>query len=110
MTDDEARDNPTMTDLDLAPIKARLAAATPGPWTWVCHSTAGVSEWTVFDAADHALATNRHGWRPDAEFIAHAPTDIAALLAEVERLRAELADEYHTMDELTAFEVEGQSE
>jgi hypothetical protein len=47
--------------LDLDPIKARLAAATPGPWVYSCN---------------------------DAYLIANAPTDLAALVAEVERLRA----------------------
>lgn len=75
-------------------IKARLAAATPGPWH-VDRKHANV----VYDVADNWgtqtwSASNRHynNGDPltDAEFIAHAPEDIAALLAEVEHLRAEL--------------------
>lgn len=72
--------------LDLAPIKARLAAATPGPWnlsgdcmtiTQTSHITRDV--WTIPRSHD------------DMRLIAHVPTDIAALIAEVERLRALIA-------------------
>lgn len=77
-----------LTSDDLAAIRERAAAATEGPWTWASHTTADGDEWAVFDPADHALASNRDGWAPDAEFIAHAREDVPALLAEVERLRA----------------------
>jgi hypothetical protein len=51
----------------LAEIRARLDAATPG-------------EWPFGEMVRHLLP-------PDADLIAHAPADIAWLLAEVERLR-----------------------
>ena len=63
-------------------IKARLAAATPGPWvlapdresiTQTSHLTRDV--WTIPRTHE------------DMELIAHAPSDLAALIAEVERLR-----------------------
>ena len=73
--------------LDLGAFRARAEAATEGPWTWASHTTADGDEWAVFDPADHALASNRDGWAPDAEFIAHARSDIPALLDEVERVR-----------------------
>jgi hypothetical protein len=57
-----------MTDQQIAEIRERLNAATPGPWAWFL---AGF---------------------PDSQLIAHAPTDIADLLAEVERLRGEVAE------------------
>lgn len=69
--------------LDLAAVRARAEAATAGPWTW--------------DRAD------RH-----AEFVTHALTDVPALLAEIERLRAEVEnphDEYHTMAELYEYRM-----
>lgn len=76
--------------LDLDAIKARLAAATPGPWeeeregggypTGVvygpdCTVTSCDSEPGTLHQCTNAI------------FIANAPTDIAALVAEVERLR-----------------------
>ena len=77
---------PVNLDLDL--IKARLAAATPGPWvlskdretiTQTSHITRDV--WTIPRTHE------------DMELIAHAPSDLAALIAEVERLRVELEQE-----------------
>lgn len=58
-----------MTPADLAAIRARLEAATPGPWT-------------------------AKSFDPDDQFIAHAPGDIAALLAEVERLHRLVEEAY----------------
>ena len=86
-----------MTALDLEPIKERLAAATSGPWGFhvlpqpvgitvaTIHSEQGPREtcWTV----DLPPEIGGMGTEKDAEFIANAPEDIAALVAEVERLR-----------------------
>lgn len=86
-----------LTPEHLAEIKARLEAATPGPWfvssddgctvSYACVALARMSGSHPVDAANAAL-------------IAHAPTDIAALLAalaerdaEVARLRNLLLDE-----------------
>jgi hypothetical protein len=85
--------------LDTTGIRARAAAATEGPWElWT-----GCS-WRRFGSAPTGRAvcepvTQRDGQPdlyfpnggqdgPDATFIAHARTDIPALLAEVRRLRA----------------------
>ena len=126
--------------IDIEPIRARLAAATPGPWEWFgntktyqCHLS------TVHGGRRHVMNFWRWGMsqaqpsfqvslgppvqvgsgymvklsemaaecpslgpkfeveyrrdfvgigHPDAELIARAPTDIAALLAEVDRLRS----------------------
>lgn len=82
-----------MTDDELDAIRERLAAATPGPWTADTYAEA-------IYALDGAAVVSGSRWggeasvfdhAPDADFIAHAPTDIAALLAEVERLCAERA-------------------
>lgn len=75
---------------DHAAIRARLDAATQGPWTWTAHTTADRDEWAVFNEDNWALATNRDGWVCDAELIAHAPTDLGALLDENERLTAKI--------------------
>lgn len=74
--------------LDLEPIKARLAAATPGPWESDIYP--GSENWVYVGGVrgpgpSLELGADSSG---DAEFITNAPTDIAALVAEVERLRA----------------------
>ena len=89
-----------MTTLDLEPIKERLDGATPGPWDFcvlpqpvgitvaTIHSEHGPREtcWTV----DLPPEIGGMGTEKDAEFIAHAPDDLAALVAEVERLRGQV--------------------
>ena len=86
-----------MTTLDLESIKERLDEATPGPWDFCAlpqsvgitvatiHSEHGPREtcWTV----DLPPEIGGMGTEKDAEFIAHAPEDIASLISEVERLR-----------------------
>jgi hypothetical protein len=69
--------------IDIDAIRARLVAATPGPW-YVDESLRGV------EAQTHGYPVEIVGWTglADAMLIAHAPGDIAALVAEVERLRA----------------------
>ncbi len=72
----------------LAAIRARVEAATEGPW-----------EACTWDAMErpHVSTANQHNhghdlpFTPsDAEFIAHAREDVPALLDEVERLTAAL--------------------
>ena len=73
--------------LDLAPIKDRLAAAAPGPWQLVGDDWGDAR---VLDGEGNLLALGPYGGAisaPDGRLIAGAPTDIAALIAEVERLR-----------------------
>ena len=95
--------------LDLEPIKARLTEATPGPWDFCTFKTypdeypndpdAKKEKWIQVHAEDYKWTL---GWRThydyerlespgfcDAKLIANAPTDLAALVAEVERLRLE---------------------
>lgn len=78
----------TGTELRLDEIEARANAATPGPWT--------VSE-------DYSDVVGPEGdqlasyWNPtsetrNGEFIAHARTDVPALVAEVRRLRDRVAE------------------
>ncbi len=80
-------------------IRARLAAATPGPWV-VEHDRN--DQPNIYPADDHdrwiallphqcVTAIERMA-NADAAFIANSPTDIADLLAEVERLRSALSD------------------
>jgi len=94
-----------MTNLE--PIKARLAAATPGPWELCTFKTypdeypndpdAKKENWIQISEANFQWSLSwceRRDFKrldapdfSDAQFIAHAPEDVAALVAEVERLR-----------------------
>lgn len=81
-----------MTESELAVIKARADAATEGPW----ESEIAVEGWYEMDA--YSIRGPKYWtWdgnmlRPDAEFIAHARTDVPKLVAQVERLRARVEE------------------
>lgn len=86
-----------MTQEEQAAIQGRLNAITQTPWK-NCNSTyygmvkAGKKEVAVasyFNSIDEDCRVTREDQAANAEFIANAPTDIARLLAEVERLREE---------------------
>jgi hypothetical protein len=106
---------PPLSDEQHAAICAREAAATAGPWGWydggdyadvvADYQSTGRGSYTCRQQvarieADWALDDPGHDdWDEDqaseqacadADFIAHAREDVAALLAEVDRLRAEL--------------------
>ena len=85
--------------LDLDPIRTRLEAASPGPWRWEDWGDPPLDhEHNAYTLASDELGLTKaictaaeatSMWKnpADADLIAHAPSDIAALLAEVERLR-----------------------
>ena len=88
-----------MTDDELDAIKGRLAAITEWPWIAFCRTGVrhrmGITNKRLFDDGDAPevldvveLGEGTGGIKSEAnaEFIAHAPDDIARLLAEVERL------------------------
>lgn len=87
-----------MTTEELAAIKARCEAATPGPWIAKrfdpYRSRAAIYQTPAAQKVNplrwQVAAICREARAQDAEFIAHARADIPALLAEVERLRAAL--------------------
>ena len=103
-----------MTREELAAIRERVEAATPGPWVAYANAPHEAAEARPPSgcsvdsrAVENALLgagrhRDRNGgfyddsiaddvvMRADADFIAHAPTDLAALLAEVARLAAEV--------------------
>ena len=92
-----------MTPEYLDGIKGRLAAITEWPWIVFCRTGVGhrmgITNKRLFDADDAPevldvveLGEDAGGIKSeaDAAFIANAPTDIARLLAEVERLREEV--------------------
>lgn len=87
-----------MTDEALGAIEARLQAATPGPWRWDrdesddedCGGFRGPDGRLLcyFGRSEQYYRTQ--GEEPhdqDRALIAHAPTDLAALVAEVRRWR-----------------------
>jgi hypothetical protein len=90
-----------MTDDELAAIDARLQAATPGPWEVKSHRFAkylyidAILAPPAPDGQQVRIVETDEGCGPpspaDAELIAHAPTDLAALVAEVRRLQDERA-------------------
>ena len=83
--------------LDLEVIKTRAEAATPGPWNW---DTDWLRQGTEQEGGEVVMRVEVVGepdeteaqlviLTRDATFIAHAREDVPALLAEVERLRAD---------------------
>lgn len=89
-----------MTQEEQDAIKGRLAAITEWPWIAFCRTGVrhrmGITNKRLFDDGDAPevldvveLEEGTGGIKSEAnaEFIAHAPDDIARLLAEVERLK-----------------------
>lgn len=85
-----------MADLDLLAIKTRLQAASSGPWRLQGERPAaqhvGGTLWAgpvqIILAGGRATPLEK----ANAAFVAGARSDVPALIAEVERLRAELAE------------------
>jgi hypothetical protein len=81
--------------LDLDPIKARLAAASPGPWAWEQSQGTRQMAKCIYCAQDkhekpaELWVNNETFTDADAEFCACARDDIPALVSEIERLTAE---------------------
>jgi hypothetical protein len=85
-----------MTEDDLKAIEARANAATPGPWATGAGKVEGgqVRELVIAPNDDVIVAIAYGGFgnpvdrtSEDRKFIAHARTDVPALVAEVRRLR-----------------------
>lgn len=89
-------ETPMTPDLDA--IRERWASATPGPWAVHPYDAdpAGFKEIHVprTDGSRGAPIVGGFATTATAEAIAAAPTDVAALVAEVERLRAKVAREH----------------
>ena len=84
-----------MTDERLAEIRTRLEALNPGAWTHDAGFTSHIWNGTEIIAAD-VLERN-------APFLVHAPEDMRALLAEVERRRAREAALSEMLREMTDY-------
>jgi hypothetical protein len=82
--------------LDLEAIKARAEAATEGPWDWgpLDMTKSGKFALRAPGMRPIVKAASADVWpsAADADFIAAARSDIPALVAEVERLWADLAE------------------
>jgi hypothetical protein len=95
-----------MTDEELAAIRERADAATPGPWNvfrgviWGRAGSSGPYQLSIAKNANSSSviedtgAADRRDRRIEADlgFIAHAREDIPALLAEIDQLHAEVRD------------------
>ena len=86
-----------MSTLDLEPIKERLDKAHTewGPWkakedSWDGYSVVIDDNGPGVSIIAEQIGQGEDEGRGDAEFIANAPEDIAALIAEVERLREQV--------------------
>lgn len=73
-----------MTEEQLAAIKARAEAATPGPWG-IEHVERRI--WAGSERVCFLFGQDRRQNENNGVFIAHAREDVPALLEEVERLR-----------------------
>lgn len=101
----------TLTDEQLATIRGRLEAATPGPW-FIADDNAEKMEisidaptanklgaWHIAEVCGGiSLVEGEGSSHGNAVLIAHAPTYVRALLDEVERLRKFEADALPVLD------------
>lgn len=74
-----------MTSDQITEIGKRAEAATEGPWRIGKQSPNGANNIGTMGGLMTAQTTDK----ANAEFIAHARTDVPSLLAEIERLRTE---------------------
>jgi len=87
-----------ITPEELAAMKARIAATTPGPWTsyfegrdhYGGDSFIQTATQDIYISAEDYAGGGGH-FCADQDFIAHARQDMPRLIVEIERLR-ELAD------------------
>lgn len=91
----------SLSDADLAAMKEREAAATPGPWRL---RDLAAEAWSV--NSPEGLIETFYGNKPNAEFIAHAREDVPALVAEVEALRADNERKTQALVRTVAHEAE----
>jgi len=89
------RSNEILSEKELAEIRARYEAATPGPWRYMAEGRDHMSGDSFIrtgspeDRHDDLFLTagNQPASDADYEFIANARQDIPRLLTEIERLR-----------------------
>lgn len=78
----------------LAEIKAREQAATPGPWEEKTnrHPQCNGEPWGWISGAAGNITWSGYVGKTNADFIAHARTDIPALISEVEQMTKQLEE------------------
>lgn len=79
-----------MTDEDLLAIEERVNRAARGPWVTIGQGVFSFAVEVCHCESGENTPSAKEYARKDAAFIAHARTDIPALVAEVRRLRGEL--------------------
>lgn len=90
-------DTPATTPLDREAIERRVNAATPGPWTFEPDDDGGPLGY-ILPADPHrpeTLFETCNVWEQaylDGEFVAHARTDIPALLSALRRSHTRIAE------------------
>lgn len=84
----------------LAEIKAREQVATPGPWEEKTnrHPQCNGEPWGWISGAAGNITWSGYVGKTNADFIAHARTDIPALISEVERLNVIAEQRYQLYD------------
>jgi len=84
----------------LAEIKAREHVATPGPWEEKTnrHPQCNGEPWGWISGAAGNITWSGYVGKTNADFIAHARTDIPALISEVERLNVIAEQRYQLYD------------
>lgn len=79
---------------DIAAVRARLASLEGLPWRQVAGNHVHGADYVVCkcggDLRDKEMRFSHETWRQNADFIAHAPTDLAAACDEIEKLREAL--------------------
>ncbi len=79
---------------DIEGIKERCEKATPEPWENNLHHWGDtVVEWDLAHGRLRLEGDGGPGFDDDAEFIAHARSDIPALISYIEELERELYDD-----------------
>lgn len=105
-----------LTSEQLKAIKERAEKATPGPWE-IDTKSPGSAAWpAVVIAADGEEVATTHqrpkglrwyfeGSYPDAPFIAHAITDIPALLSHIEEVEKERDDAVNELQRINDLPI-----
>jgi hypothetical protein len=92
------------TELDIDAIRARVEAATDGPWRFsnTTDTRGRKGEFRAPSPHNGFMLVGPWTNNADAEFIAHARTDLPAALDEITRLRAALDEATRHRDRLLA--------
>lgn len=88
-----------LTEKLLAKLERLCKKATPGPWVWnEAQNMHGPDRWATVIETDSGMYPPRQN---DRDFIAASRTAMPELIAEVRRLRAEVARQDRSMEQCT---------